>query len=67
MAYVGVDLFDVAGTSHLVCVDRWSGYPMYQQLKSTTSSSIINVLTNLFNLLGWPKSLRSDGGATISQ
>ena len=62
MAHVGVDLFDVAGKSHLVCVDKWSGYPMYQQLRSTTTSSIINVLTTWFNLLGWPKSLRSDGG-----
>ena len=28
MAHVGVDLFDVGGKSHLLCVDRLSGYPV---------------------------------------
>ena len=62
MAHVGVDLFDVAGKSYLICVDKWSGYPVFKQLRSTTSATIINVLYSWFNLLGWPKSIRSDGG-----
>ena len=35
---------------------------MYHKLQSTTSASIINTLSDWFNLLGWPRSIRSDGG-----
>ena len=62
MAYVGVDLFDFSGRSHLVCVNRWSGYPMFEALSSTSSSAVIKTLQSWFNILGWPRSIRSDGG-----
>ena len=29
MAHLGLNLFDFAGKTHLICVDRWSGYPLY--------------------------------------
>ena len=38
------------------------GYPLYHQLRSLTSESVLRVLTNWFNLFGWPSSIRSDGG-----
>ena len=56
MACVGVDLFDFGGKSHLVCVDRWSGYPLFSQLTSTSTEAIINTLKTRFNVLGWPPS-----------
>ena len=61
MACVGVDLFDFGGKSHLVCVDRWSGYPLFSQLSSTSTASVIDTLKTWFNVLGWPRVIRSDG------
>ena len=62
MGHVGVDLFDFGGNKFLVCVDQWSGYPLYQKLTSTTTSSVLKTLSSWFNVLGWPRSIRSDGG-----
>ena len=41
--YVGLDLFSFGGKDYLICVDYWSGYPVYQFLRSTTSDSVILV------------------------
>ena len=62
MSHVGLDLFEFGGKQHLVCVDQWSGYPMFTQLSSLTSRSIVGHLKSWFNLLGWLQSIRSDGG-----
>ena len=62
MIHVGLDLFDFGGKQHLICVDHWSGYPMFSVLSSSTSSAVINILKGWFNLLAWPQSIRSDGG-----
>ena len=62
MACVGVDLFDFGGKSHLVCVDRRSGYPLFSQLSLTATAAVINTLKTWFNVLGWPRVIRSDGG-----
>ena len=53
-SHVGIDMFNFGGTQHIVCVDHWSGYTMYQRINSTTFSSVIKVLTGWFNTLGWP-------------
>ena len=60
VAHVGVDLFDFSGQNHLVCVDRWSCYPMFAALSSTSTASIIKTLQSWFNVLGWPRTIRSD-------
>ena len=62
MQLVGLDLFSFGGKSFLICVDHWSGYPLYQELRSLSAEAIIRVLTAWFNTLGWPSSIRSDGG-----
>ena len=62
MQHVGLDLFSFGGKDYLICVDHWSGYPLYQLLRSTTSESVTRCLMTWFNLLGWPSSIRSDGG-----
>ena len=46
MGHVGVDLFDFGGKHHLVCVDQWSGFPMFTQLSSLTSQAIGGHLRN---------------------
>ena len=62
MAHVGLDLFAFGGKQHLLCVDKWSGFPLYKALRSTTSQAVINTLGDWFNVLGWPAVIRSDGG-----
>ena len=62
MQHVGLNLFSFANKDYLICVDHWSGYPMYHLLMSLTSTSIIKTLSTWFNLFGWPSSIRSDGG-----
>ena len=62
MQHVGLDLFSFVGKSFLICVDHWSGYPLYHTLHSLSADSIINVLTTWFNTLGWPSSILSNGG-----
>ena len=62
MQHIGLDLFSYANRDYLICVDHWSGYPLYHQLRSLTSESVLKVLTTWFNLFGWPSSIRSDGG-----
>ena len=62
MCHVGVELFDFGGKKHVVCVDQWSGYPLYAALRSQSSATVMQKLREWFNLLGWPKSLRVDGG-----
>ena len=61
MQHVGLDLFTYGNKQYLICVDHWSGYPLYSQLRSLSSDAIISILTNWFNILGWPSSIRSDG------
>ena len=62
MQHLGLDLFSFGGKSFLICVDHWSGYPLYHELCSHSAESVISVLTTWFNTLGWPSSIRSDGG-----
>ena len=62
MAHVSVDLFDFAGKKHLLCVDRWSSFPLYKRLQTQTTTAVLSILESWFNVLGWPSSIRSDGG-----
>ena len=62
MQHIGLDLFNYANKDYLICVDHWSGYPFYHQLRSLSSESVLKVLTTWFNLFGWPSSIRSDEG-----
>jgi len=62
MAQVGLDLFDCGGHKYLLCVDRWSGYPVYKMLRTLTTNAIVSILEEWFNLFGWPSHIRSDGG-----
>ena len=62
MSQDGVDLFDFGGRTHLVCMDHWSGFPLFCELRSTTSRAICTALSHWFNILGWPRHIRSDGG-----
>ena len=62
MQHVRIDLFSHLGSTYLVCVDHWSGYPLYDKLSSVSTASVIKCLKQWLNPLGWPKSIKSDGG-----
>ena len=62
MQYMGLDLFFFAGKEYLICVDHWSGYPLYQLFPSLTSEAVVKTLSDWFNMLCWPSSIRSDSG-----
>ena len=62
MQHFGLDLFSLGGKHFLICVDHWSGYPLYSILRSLSSDTIISILSSWFNLFGWPSSIRSNGG-----
>jgi hypothetical protein len=56
------DLFDYKGKPWLVMVDRYSGWPFAEKMKGSDTASVCNQLARWFNLLGWPASIRTDGG-----
>ena len=62
MAHVGVDLFEFSGKQCLICVDKWSGFPLFKMINSVTNRAVTNILEEWFNILGCPSNLRSDGG-----
>ena len=62
MSHVGIDMFEFGGSQHMVCIDQWSGYPMYQNMNSATPSAVIKVLIGWFKTLGLANVIRSNGG-----
>ena len=61
--HIGLDLFSHLGHTYLICVDHWSGYPMYKWLTSVSTASVVRSgCTSWFDILGWSKSIRLDGG-----
>ena len=52
MAHVGLDSFDFAGQKFLLCVDGWSGYPLYKLLRTTTTKAILSILEDWFKIFG---------------
>ena len=62
MSHVATDLYQLGTDYYLILVDRYSGFVCSEKMRSTTASAIIRQLQAWFNLLGWPKVIRSDGG-----
>ena len=62
MQAVGTDLFSFQGNNYLVLVDRFSGYLCADKLRKTETSYTTAMLTEWFNILGWPETIRSDNG-----
>ena len=59
---MSVDLGILDGTHYLVCVDRYSGWPMVAKLTNLETKAITNILEDWFVDIGKPLRLRSDGG-----
>jgi transposase InsO family protein len=62
MQHVGLDMCEHGGKHYLVCVDHWSGFPLFSQLRTLTAKAVCTQLGQWFNILGWPRSVRTDGG-----
>ena len=63
MEFVGSDLFHFDGNIYLIVVDFFSGYLLVKNLGKTSSTAkIIKRMTKWFNLLGYPRKCRADGG-----
>ena len=46
-----------------MCIrDRYSGYAWTRELKRTDTASVVGQLSNWFTEVGWPTSIRTDGG-----
>ena len=62
MEALGTDLFSIGRSTHLVAIDRCSGFVMHKELSRSDTRSVVRGLEGFFNSNGWPGSLRSDGG-----
>ena len=62
MTDIGSDLFQVGHNHYLVMVDRYSGFPFVEKLKSLTTSNVLKILSTCFNTFGWPQRMRTDNG-----
>ena len=67
MSDVGVDLFEAAGATYLVMVDRYSGFPFCCRLTSTTTAAVIQHLKTWWCQEGIPCRIRTDGGPQFRQ
>ena len=63
---VATDLFELKGENYLVVVDYYSRYIEVQKLKSTTSTSVVTALKELFSRHGVPSTMVSDNGPQFS-
>ena len=62
MQAVSLDLFDHAGTDHLVMVNRYSNYIWATKLNKTTTEAVTRALNQWFLEYGYPCSILSDNG-----
>lgn len=59
--YICADFFHYKGHYYLVCVDRYSNWPIVEE-SSGGAQSLINILRRTFATYGIPDELSSDGG-----
>ena len=65
--YTVSDLFEIAGRTYLVYVDRLTGFPELAHIANTaTSAAIINIFREFFHRWGVPEELSLDGGPNLS-
>ena len=62
MEIVGMDLFYSGGKDFLVMVDQFSAFPMVARLPTTNTATVLRILLEWFQMLGFPEKIISDGG-----
>ena len=56
------DLFTLNGNEYIVLVDQLTGFFCCDKVTKTSTASILIKLPNWSNILGWPETIRTDGG-----
>ena len=59
---MSIDLGQYEGTDYLICVDRYSGWPLVEKLRKLDTTTTTNCLEDWFVDVGKPLRIRSDGG-----
>jgi hypothetical protein len=59
---LSADLFDCAGKTYLVVVDRYSGWPLVSGMRRTDTKTITDTMADWFCDWGIPEVIRTDGG-----
>ena len=63
MEMLGLDIGQYAGIKYLICVDRYSGYPLVGKMGKTSSTKeVIKLLQGWFRTFGYAKRARHDDG-----
>ena len=63
MEMLGLDIGQFAGTKYLICIDRYSGYPLVGKLgKSSSTQEVIKLMQGWFRTFGYAKRIRHDDG-----
>ena len=62
MEIVGMDLFFSGGRDFLIMVDQFSAFPMVAKLPTTNTATVLRILLEWFQTLGFPEKIISDGG-----
>lgn len=55
-----MDIYEYGGKSYLVIIDAYSGWIHTEKLKDKCISTIVRILTKLFNIVGNPAEIRTD-------
>ena len=62
MENVSADLFQANGADYIVVVDWYSGNPFVEELRKTTTATVLQALERWFRIYGYPQCIRTDGG-----
>ena len=63
MTALGLDMMQYGGVKYLICVDRYSGYPLVHKTGKTSSTKeVIKALSGWFRTFGYAKRARHDDG-----
>ena len=63
MEMLGLDIGQYAGNKYLICIDRYSGYPLVGKLGKTSSTKeVIKLIQGWFRTFGYAKRARHDDG-----
>lgn len=62
MESISCDLFDYAGKTYLVTVDRYSGYPFVNELRNLDTAAVIRALRSIWHVHGYPRVIVTDNG-----
>ena len=62
MEQISIDLFQVAGKTYMVTVDRFSGYLWVDLLRNQNTKAVSDVVDKITRIFGVPLRCRTDGG-----